>query len=405
MMMTETPAIAKIGLSPAQMSFIKASEEYTLFCGGLGSGKTHAGALWAIYMAVNYPKTIGLITANSYSQLKKATLSKLFELLDELKIKFVYKMHEGVLLIGPDKAKVYALSMEKYDLLRGIEFGWAWGDECAFYKEEAYQVMIGRIRDPKGPCQWKGTTTPNGFNWLYERFVVKPPRSSAVIYSKTADNLSNIKSSYVDDLREQYDARLAQQELDGQFVNLTSGKVYYKFDRAQHVKSVNDNGQYLFVGLDFNVHPLCGIYCNIVDDTIYIFDELYQEDSNTFKASKTLLKNFPGRLVNIVCDSTGDRRKSSSPNTDHEILRRAGLNVLKFKNPFVKDRDNNVNRLFEQNKIVIDPRCVQLIRNLEQLVHDNKNDMLGHITDAFGYICWHLFPLRKPRRDQTVKYR
>lgn len=394
-----------IDLSPAQLNFMSSKKEYTLFCGGLGSGKTHAGALWAIYMAITYPHVKGLITANSYSQLKKATLSKVFELLDEMGIEFEYKMQEGVILVGPDKSVIYALSMEKYDLLRGIEFGWGWGDECAFYKEEAYQVMIGRIRDPRGPCQWKGTTTPNGFNWLYERFVVKPPTSSAVVYSKTTDNLMNIKSGYVADLREQYDSKLAQQELDGQFVNLTSGKVYYKFDRNVHVKPVNDNKHYLFVGLDFNVNPLCGVYANVVDDKLYIFGELYQEDSNTFKASKELLQTFPERLVNIVCDETGNRRKTSSPNTDHEILRRAGLNVLNFKNPAIKDRDNNVNRLFEQNRIVIDPSCKVLIRNLEQLVYDNQDDMLGHITDALAYVAWHIFPLRKPKKPVQVKYR
>lgn len=400
-----TQEIVNIDLSPAQMSFIGSDKEYTLFCGGLGSGKTHAGALWAIYMALRNPNVIGLITANSYSQLKKATLSKLFELMDEMGIKFEYKMQEGVLLVGPDKTVIYALSMEKYDLLRGIEFGWGWGDECAFYKEEAYQVMIGRIRDPKGPCQWKGTTTPNGFNWLYERFVMKPPKSSAVVYSKTTDNSMNIKSSYVEDLREQYDTKLAQQELDGQFINLTSGKVYYKFDRFEHVKSVNDNNHYLFVGLDFNVHPLCGVYCNVVGDKIHIFGEMFQEDSNTFKASKEMITKFPGRPVNIVCDETGNRRKTSSPNTDHEILRRAGLNVLQFRNPSVKDRDNNVNRLFEQNRIVIDPSCKYLIKNLEQLVYDNQDEMLGHITDALGYIAWHVFPLNKPRREVKTKYR
>jgi PBSX family phage terminase large subunit len=403
--MSETQETNEIDLSPAQMEFLSADQDYTLFCGGLGSGKTHAGALWAIYMAVNYPEVKGLITANSYSQLKKATLSKLFELMDDMGIEFEYKMQEGVILIGPEKSVVYALSMEKYDHLRGIEFGWGWGDECAFYKEVAYQVMIGRIRDTKGPCQWKGTTTPNGFNWLYERFVVKPPKSSRVVYSKTSDNLMNIRASYVDDLKEQYDSKLAQQELDGQFVNLTSGKVYYKFDRHAHCKPVVDNKHYLFVGLDFNVHPLCGVFVNVVDDTIHVFGELYQEDSNTFKASKELLQTFPERLINVICDETGNRRRTSSPNTDHEILRRAGLNVLKFKNPAVKDRDNNVNRLFEQNRIVIDPSCKVLIRNLEQLVYDNQDEMLGHITDALGYVCWHIFPLRKPKRSAEVKYR
>lgn len=394
-----------IGVSVAQMDFLRSKTEYTLFCGGLGSGKTHAGALWAIKTALENPKTTGLITANSYSQLKKATLVKFFELMDEMGVRYEYLKQDGIIYVGPKKSKVYCLSMENYNLLRGIEFGWGWGDECAFYKEEAFNVMAGRIRDPKGPCLWKGTTTPNGFNWLYTKFIVKPPGSSHVVYSPTSDNASNIRASYISDLQQQYDSKLAQQELDGQFVNLTSGKVYYKFDRRENVKSCRDNGNVIFVGLDFNVHPLCGVYCTVVGDKIHIFGELYQEDSNTFKASKEILTEFPGRFINVVSDETGNRRKTSATNTDHEILRRAGLNVMQFRNPHVKDRDNNVNRLFEQGRIVIDPSCRHLILNLEQLCHDNTDDMLGHITDSLGYIAWHIAPMDKPKRGARISYK
>lgn len=394
-----------IGVSDPQYDFIASEEEYTLFCGGLGSGKTHAGALWAMMQALKHPKTKGLITANSYSQLKKATLVKFFEILDNFLIPYEYKIQDGVILVGPEKATIYALSMEKYDLLRGIEFGWGWGDECAFYKSEAFNVMIGRIRDPKGPCQWKGTTTPNGFNWLYTKFVETPPASSRVIYSKTSDNAVNLKRSYISDLRNQYDSKLAQQELDGQFVNLTSGKVFYHFDRLQHVQPTNDVNDMVFLGLDFNVDPLCGVICWTDGRALYIFDEIYENDSNTFKASKEINKRYPGRYISIASDETGNRRKTSSQNTDHEILRRAGFNVLNFKNPKIKDRNNNVNRLFEQNKIFIDPRCKYLIKELEQYTYESDDEKMGHITDALGYICWHLFPFKKPKRTAAVQYK
>ena len=394
-----------IGVSDAQYDFISAEEEYTLFCGGLGSGKTHAGALWAMLMCLKYPKTRGLITANSYSQLKKATLVKFFEILEMYGVPYEYKIQDGVILVGHHRAVVYALSMEKYDLLRGIEFGWAWGDECAFYKAEAFDVMIGRIRDTKGPCQWKGTTTPNGFNWLYTKFVETPPESSTVVYSKTSDNAANLAKSYIRNLRGQYDSKLSQQELDGQFVNLTSGKVFYKFDRNQHVREVHDIGDYLFIGLDFNVDPLCGVYCYTDGRAVYIFDELYQKDSNTFKASKTITQQFPNRYITVASDETGNRRKTSSQNTDHEILRRAGFNVVNFKNPKIKDRNNNVNRLLEQNLIFIDPRCKYLIKELEQYTYESDDEAMGHITDALGYIAWHLFPFKKPKRNVSVQYK
>ena len=136
---------AKLFLSPAQANFVGSSSTYTLFCGGVGSGKTHAGAVWAMLMALQYPKTKGIITANSYSQLKKATLSKFFQILSENGVEYQYKSQDGVIMIGD--TEIYALSAEKYDLARGVEVGWIWSDECAFYKKEAFDVFLGRIRD------------------------------------------------------------------------------------------------------------------------------------------------------------------------------------------------------------------------------------------------------------------
>ena len=394
--------MSDLELSPTQMSFVESDEQYTLFCGGLGSGKTFAGAVWALMQILNQPNARGLITANSYSQLKKATLVCFFEVLDKFGIQYQYKSQEGVIIV--EGVTVYTISMEKYDLLRGIEIGWAWSDECAFYREEAYSVLIGRIRDKNGSCQWKGTTTPNGFNWLYNRFVEKPPQHSLIVYSKTTDNLQNLPESYVRSLTEQYDSKLAQQELDGQFVNLSSGKVYYGFDRGRNLGKTNDRRRSLMCGMDFNVHPLCGVFGYEEDGKIYITGELYQEDSNTFKAAKEILRRYPYTPTTIVADDSGNKRKTSSDTTDHEILRRANLQVAKFRNPLVKDRYNNMNRLFENGTIVIDPSCKKLIEDLEKLTYDNTDPMLSHISDALGYLVWHLNPLKKPKRKPSVTY-
>jgi hypothetical protein len=43
-----------------------------------------------------------------------------------------------------------------------------------------------------------------------------------------------------------------------------------------------------------------------------------------------------------------------------------------------------------------------LIKDLEQLTHDNKDLMLSHISDALGYICWKLFPLKKPETPSRM---
>jgi len=390
-------------VSSTQMEFISSTSEFTLLCGGIRSGKTHCGALWALQMVLTYPDCIGIITANSYSQLRKATLAKFFQILASFNIEYEYKEQAGVILIG--ESKIYAFSMEKHDMIRGVEGGWGWSDECAYYKENAFDVLIGRLSDLRGPCLWKGTTTPNGFNWLAERFVDKASESTTIIYAKTIDNEINLGAGYVNRISKQYDERRAQQELEGKFVNLNKGKVYYSFDRDKHVKKIPyDRNEVCFVGLDFNVHPLCGVFVVPRGQGFHVFDEMHLENSNTFAGAKEIKEKVPYYNARIIPDETGNRRRTSASNTDHEILRRAGLDLVKFRNPSVKDRYNNINRLFAHGLITIDPKCKFLIKDVEQLVNDNKNDMLSHSSDCLGYVGWYLNPLKKRSRQASVTY-
>jgi len=391
-----------IELSDPQYDFLYANESTTLFCGGVGSGKTFAGAIWAIEMALNFPNCRGLITANTHSQLRKATLAEVFSICTELGIKYKYLVNQNRLFIHDSEILCY--SMENPDNLAGPTVGWWWGDEAAFYKQLAFDKGSARVRDPKGPGQIKFTTTPNGFNWLFEYFVGKPSTKKKVVYSKTADN-TTLGSDYLERLTGQYDTKMAQQELEGQFVNMNSGQVYYAFDRNKHVKQIDIRPQdLLMVGLDFNVHPLCGVFVAKRGEMIYVIDELYLENSNTFEAAKEILKRFPARYMQVVADETGNRRRTSSNKTDHEIIRQSGLDLLKFRNPGVKDRYNNINRLFDKNYIKIHPRCKNLIRDLEQLTYDNDDPLLSHMSDAFGYVSWKINPLEKPKRKARISY-
>ena len=393
-----------VELSDSQYEFMYAKENHVLFCGGVGSGKTFTGALWAIMMAQKYPNCRGLITANTHSQLQKATLAEMFSICDTLGIKYRYLVNQNRVFIG--KAEILCYTMEKPENLAGPTVGWAWLDEAAFYKPLAFDKASARVRDTKGPCQIRMTTTPNGFNWLYEYFVEKPEDYKKVVYSSTLDNTPNLPDTYVKQLRGQYDKKMAIQELDGQFINLNSGQVYYGFDRNKHVKQINlMDKDLLMVGLDFNVHPLCGVFVARRGEMIYIVDELYLENSNTFEAAKEILRRYPNRYMQVIADETGNRRRTSSNQTDHEIIRRAGLDLPKFRNPMVKDRYNNINRLFDKGYIKIHPRCTRLIKDLEQLTYDNDDDMLSHISDALGYVSWKINPLVKPKRRARISYK
>ena len=60
----------KIDLSPTQERFHTSPSRFRAMICGLGAGKTFSGCLEAVRMALEYPKSSGVIVASTYSNLK-----------------------------------------------------------------------------------------------------------------------------------------------------------------------------------------------------------------------------------------------------------------------------------------------------------------------------------------------
>jgi phage terminase large subunit len=384
-------------LSKVQHDFVSCEKKHALFAGGLGSGKSYALAVWVIIMATKHPDARGLIVANDYKQLHRATLTALFNLLAILQIPFSYVGNKGVLRIG--KAEIHCVSMTNYDSLRGAEYGWAACDEAAFYKKEAFEVLLGRIRDNKGPRFVRLVSTPSGFNWLYDLFVTNADEDSKIFYAKTADN-RHLPEDYLKALEKQYDSKLLAQETEGAFINVNSGSVYYGFNRAKNVQEFDPMRLPQKLGMDFNVHPMTAVYGYVSGDKIYIEDELFLENSNTPALCAEAERRW-GKLLTVYPDSTGKNRSTQSNKTNHLIIKEH-FNLVYTENPHRIDRFACVNNLLEKNRIIIHPRCKYLIKDLERFTHENKDEMLSHISDALGYLAWAHFPLRAPAKPSTT---
>lgn len=384
-----------ITVSKPQGAFLDLKCKYGLFRGGIGSGKTYCGGLFVLMMVIMYPKALGLICANTYKQLNDGILHTLFTIMNELNIPYKY--------VGGAKAhltiwntKIICRSVQKYDEIRGPSYGWALLDEASLYKWEAIQVIIGRMRDLNGPRYVRCTTTPRGFNWLYDFFEEGKNQNRVTITAKTSDN-KYLPDDYHETLDATYDEKFLKQERDGDYINIYSGQVYYAFDRDKHVKNFDKtwfkNHQKL-IGVDFNVNPITAVQCWKHINKLYIGAEVWKKDSNTYELAGILVTEHGTHNVILHPDSTGNSRKTSAVKTDHRILRDNGFTLKVKTNPAVKDRHNCVNGLFAHDRIIIHPDCKKTIRDLEQLTHDNTDDMLSHNSDGLGYVAWHHFPIQ-----------
>jgi len=405
---------------PAQYRFLQSEAQFAGLFGGIGSGKSHVGCFWALLKALKNPRCLGLIGANSYRQLKDATLRTFEGLLVEHGIGYRFQRSSDMAFRLENGAEVLCRSMDNFDLLRGIELGWFYLDELRDTRHEAWQVVKGRLRSQAADrLEGRVTSSPNGFDWIYEEFVQRPsdPATAAAyanheaVFARTRDN-HHLPPEYVAALAASYDPLLAEQELDGRFVNVTQGRIYYAFDRVGHVSEgvAFDPSRPVFWSLDFNVHPMTAVVAQADADGIRVVDELWLPHSNTLAMCGAFRDWLRARgvaegQVEVYGDASGASR-STAGTSDYAIIREAFPSAtlrVSTSNPPRRDRYNAVNAaLTNANgdvRLRVHPRCRQLVADLEQITYlpgtnepDTRDPLRGHISDALGYLVARRMP-------------
>lgn len=316
---------------------------------------------------------------------------------------YYYKLANGseIWVGGLDDSK----NVEK---ILGTEFSTVWFNECSQIDYRSVQIAKTRLAEKnnlkkKAYYDMNPSSMAHWSYWLFEKKLdpvddvpLAEPEDYASLLMNPQDNIENIDPDYLKML-EAMPEKERKRFLLGEFTDESSGQVYYAFKREEHVKPLSKLIGTTFIGMDFNVQPLTAVVCQFTNGRIQVLDEVYLENSDTYKMAHALkVKGYGGGV--ILPDSTGANRKTSGQ-SDFEILKQQGFKVESTRNPFVFDRVNNVNRLLSSGLIEVDPKCRKLINDLEKVVwKDNKldqsgvNKMLTHISDALGYACYWLAP-------------
>ena len=99
-------------------------------------------------------------------------------------------------------------------------------DEAAYIKDiDIYNTIQGRIRDKQGSGKTLLTSSPMGFNFVYQLFQgeLHNPKTHKLIRAKTKDN-KHILDSFYDNMAAQLDEKGIQQELEGEFFEFATSK-------------------------------------------------------------------------------------------------------------------------------------------------------------------------------------
>ena len=344
--------------------------------------------------------------------------------LEENGIPYVFRKQENLLELTDFGSEMIFRSMDDPTHLVGTNLAWFGIDELTFCKEESFQRLQARLRHPRASelCGF-GVWTPNGYDWVYERFISKGDTDYEAVMAQPGENKA-LPADFYEKLAASYDERFYQQEVLGKYLNIRSGRAYYSFDRSLNIKTLTyDSAQPICWSLDFNVNPMCSVIGQRIPvvEGIYekkvsrfnVLEEIYIQDSNTPQACAEFVnrvaKYARGRqlLVNVYGDATGSKRTTATVGSPsdwstvrQELARYSNLQVsYKYSrgNPIQKDRVAAVNAVLcnsqGERRCFIDPRCDKLVRDLERvtwkqgaaILDQDTDKMLTHISDALGY--------------------
>lgn len=450
--------VVETELNDAQDDFYWCESFAALFVGGVGGGKTFVGARKARDKALTNPETLGLITSNTNAQLNQSTLPEFWQSLTEIglvegvdyvvnkqplerwNITSRFKRHQGIITLF-NGAQIVMRSLHNWIPLLGLTLGWVWIDEARDAEKDAFdKAIIERLRCKDAAFhQVFITTTPNGFDWLYDYFEVEPNKpdkeylkeSRQYFRAPTKDNVKHVGEQYIKNITDTIDERLAKQQLEGLWIDVFSGKAYYAFDRKIHVVKEEmkiDRARPIMLCCDFNVSPMAWMVAQIKrysgdsvyqDEVICFIDEIEVDNTTTQECVTEYLSRFEEygfrsekELANstiVYGDAAGKNRSttgSAATRSDYEIMKSRGLDnqVIPGANPLQVNRVASVNaKLMNANGKIgtqmnkcctgykTDSERVSFKKNTRQL--DKSDPALTHFTDGGGYAIHKLWPV------------
>ena len=398
-----------IKLTNPQRDFFMSTAKNTAVVAGFGSGKTQVATSRMIATMISYPSINMAYLAPTYPLIRDIFYPKITEMLPQIGLGYKINKVENVVYIK-GLGKIYCRTMDNPDTIVGWEVGDVFMDEFdVLKKEKAIQVfnkVSARMRQkfPNKPNQLYISTTPEGFRATYELFQRDKLEDSALVQMSTYSN-PYLPADYITTLESQYPKQLIKAYLNGEFVNLTSGTIYYAFDRYKHDRVMEiDEREPIHIGMDFNVYKMAAIPHVIRDDKAYAIGE-YVDLKDTPDVIESVKEDFPDRRIFAYPDASGSGTSSKSATvSDIALLRKAGF-IIKARNsnPRIKNRIASVNNAFEKGNYFIDIKnCPRIAESLEQQVYDDKTgkpekeNELEHRNDALGYFIHYNWPINKP---------
>jgi hypothetical protein len=382
---------------------------------GYGGGKTHTLAKRMVWLSL-YNAPVPVMTVSpTYPMAETTIVQTLDEILDgkctmERRLRyhlFKSQPYRFVLTLGAMSATILCMSGEKPDRLKGSNIAAAGIDEPFMQQRAVFNQVLARIRHPHARRRELNLTgTPEGVvGWGYDLFEgeLRAKHDVGLVQRSSRANLA-LPSDYVQRLESGYDDTAKAAYVDGKFVNLSTGRVYYAFDPTVNItdEPMPEDAE-LGCGMDFNVDPMAFCVFWRKGERVHYVREFELPNSDSESAAAELLAAYP-KCRKVYPDASGAKRSTASPHgrSDFHYLRDAGLTILaRPSNPPLRDRYNAVNGALKSRKVTIGPACRKLksylMAHTHEDMHKAQQKAMGHLLDAFAYPIAYLMPVDRTR--------
>ena len=410
-----------ISVNVPQAKFLAMPEhiKQKAFISGFGGGKTYIGCIQMCLDFWRYPLMHQLYAAPTHIQIRDIFFPTIRDVSEAMGLRVEVReankevhFYEGRKYRGTTICR----SMERPEAIVGFKVGAALIDEIdimpTIKADHAFNKILARMRWEGAPNRVSVTSTPEGYKFCYNRFVMNATEKYGMVQASTYDNEANLPEGYIESLADTYNPELRAAYLNGQFVNLFSGTVYRSYERKRCAsRETIQPKELLRIGVDFNVTNGSGVVYVTRGGVWHAVDEL-TGIYDTPELIATIKQKYPEHQIRIYPDASGGSRKTVDASiSDISLLQSAGFAVYANRsNPLVKDRVIAANVAFDKGLVKVNELlCPEYSRCLEQLAYDangspDKKSNLDHLPDAGTYPIAYEMPVVKPAANVSIKF-
>lgn len=344
-----------------QKKFMESDAKFRAFVSGVGAGKTSCGWMCVLEYAFQNPGSLGVIIAPTYALIRDVIIKERPNWIPDGLIKSFNKTDKELTFINGSIILFRSAKDDRQiEMLRGLSIAYAWVDEATLLPRLILEILTARLRQPGyEPKMWITCTPRKG--WVYDLLKTDMPDEWFCLDNIPTYSNTFLTPGYVKSLKELYTGQFYNQEVMGEWVDF-EGLIWIPYLSPAEPRNYESISYAIDVGY---THPSAITVVGLNAGHYYVIDEFHKSHTNDpaliFALSELQQKH--GHGITYVDPSV--------PRVISEI-NKAGMPAMAADNNVI-DGLRTVRALFDTGRLTINPRCINLLKEIESYVWADKD--------------------------------